>query len=162
MLRASLAAGLALALAAPPAGAEILVRRMDFPDTSSYSFTFGSFGDDNGPITGRVIGTTLVIHYTTEGSLDAADFYYTFDVPVTGAEQSTIHLEGSTLGWSGQGTFDYVVENTDLYNGEIRTGRYGTEMAGGGRFTDSYIELTIDADPRDPIFNDDFEAVEEG
>lgn len=160
MLRATLAAGLVLALAAPPAGAEILVHRFDFPETSSYSFSFGSFGDDNGPITGRVIGTTLVIHYTTESPLDAADFYYTFDVPVTGAQQTTVHLEGSTLGWSGQGTFDYVVENTDLYNGDIRPGRFGTEMAGGGRFTDSYIELTIDADPRDPIFDDGFEGVE--
>lgn len=160
MLRPALAVGLALALAAPSADAEILVHRVDFPATASYSFTFGSFGDENGPITGRVIGTTLVIHYTTEGALDAADFYYTFDVPVVDAAETTIHLEGTGLGWSGQGSFDYVLENSDRFNGTIRTGRFGTEMAGGGRFTDSYIELTIDADLRDPIFHDDFELQE--
>lgn len=160
MLRASLAAGLALAFAASSAHAEILVRRVDFPETASYAFTFGYFGDENGPITGRIIGTTLVIHYTTEGTQDAADFYYTFDVPVLDAPETQVRLEGVDLGWSGQGTFDYVIENTDRFNGTIREGRFGTEMAGGGRFTDSYIEFTVDADVRDPIFADDFEAVE--
>lgn len=160
MNRAMFAAPLALALFAGSVQAEILVRRVDFPATASYAFTFGSFGDDNGPITGRIIGTTLVIHYSTEGSLDAADFYYTFDVPVIDAAETNIHLEGADLGWSGQGTFDYVLENTDRYNGTIREGRFGTEMAGGGAFTDSYIEFTIDADLRDPIFDDGFDPIE--
>lgn len=159
MFRTSLAIALALAVAAP-AHAEILVRRTDFPDTASYEFMFGYFGDENGPITGRIIGTTLVIHYTTSGTQDAADFYYTFDVPVLDAAESHIGLSGADLGWSGQGTFHYVLENSDLYNGTIRPGRFATEMAGGGAFTDSYIEFTIDADPRDPIFDDGFESDE--
>lgn len=159
MLRASLATAIAL-LVATPASAEILVRRMDFPATASYEFMFGSFGDENGPITGRIIGTTLVIHYTTTGSQDAADFHYTFDVPVLDAAESHIGLNGADLGWSGQGTFHYVLENSDLYNGTIRQGRFATEMVGGGAFTDSYIEFTVDADPRDPIFDDGFEEEE--
>lgn len=163
MLRASLAAGLALVLAAPSISAEILVRRYDFPEIANNEFMFGWFGDENGPITGRIIGTTLVIHYTTEGALDAADFYYTFDVPVLDATESHIGLTGVDLGWSGQGTFDYVIENSQLYNGTIREGRFATEMAGGGAFTDSYIEFTVDADPReppDPIFYDGFDPLE--
>lgn len=160
MLRAPLAACLALGLLTAPAGAETLVRRIDFPDTASYAFTFGYFGDEDGPIAGRIVGTTLVIHYTTEVPQDAADFYYTFDVPVLDAAESSIHLEGADLGWSGQGSFDYVIENTDRFNGTIREGRFGTELAGGGRFTDSYIEFVIEAEPRDPIFDDGFEAIE--
>jgi ABC-type amino acid transport substrate-binding protein len=162
MTRATLAAFLAFAstLGAATARAEPAVWRFDFPESASSAYTFGYFGDDEGPFIGRVISTTLVIHYTTQGAQDAAGFYYTFDVPVLDAAESSIRLQGTDLGWSGQGSFDYVIENTDRFNGTIREGRFGTELAGGGAFTDSYIEFTIDAEPRDPIFADGFEAFE--
>lgn len=162
MTRATLAAFLALAsaLGAATAQAEPAVWRFDFPAFATSAFTFGYFGDDEGPFTGRIVGTTLVIHYTTEDAQDAAEFHYTFDVPTLDGAETHIHLEGADQGWSGQGTFDYVIENSDRFNGTIRTGRFATEMDGGGRFTDSYIEFTIDAEPRDAIFDDGFEATE--
>lgn len=162
MTRATLAAFLAFAstLAAATAQAEPVVWRFDFPESATSAYTFGYFGDDQGPFTGRIVGTTLVIHYTTEDAQDAAEFYYTFDVPTLDGAETHIHVEGADQGWSGQGTFDYVIENTDRFNGTIREGRFGTEMAGGGAFTDSYIEFTVDAEPRDPVFADGFESIE--
>lgn len=162
MTRATLAAFLAFAstLGAATARAEPAVWRFDFPDFATSAYTFGYFGDEEGPFTGRIISTTLVIHYTTQDAQDAANFYYTFDVPTLDGTETHIHVEGADQGWSGQGTFDYVIENTDRFNGTIRTGRFATEMDGGGAFTDSYIEFTVDAEPRDPIFDDGFESLE--
>jgi hypothetical protein len=160
MLRATLTAALALAITAGSAHAEIIVKRFDFPGVANYEFMFGCFCDDDGPITGQIISTTMVINYTTTGAQDAAEFYYTFDVPVINSQESHIGLTGADLGWSGQGEFHYSFENSDLYNGDIREGRFATEMAGGGAFTDSYVEFTVDADLRDPIFHDGFEPTE--
>lgn len=149
--------GVALALAVGTAHAEIVTVRYDFPDHANYAFDYFQFGADLAPVSGQILSTTLVINYTTSGDLDAADFYFSFLVPVEGAPESFIGLNGVDLGWSGQGTFHYLFEDSELYNGTIRPGRFGAEYSGGGSFTDSYLEFIVDADPPDPIFADGFD-----
>lgn len=149
----------AFALTSGAASAEIVTVRYDFPDTAGYSFTWGWFGGERGPTTGHILSTTLVIDYTTSGAQDAADFYFTFDVPTLDGQETHIGLTGADLGWSGVGNFAYSFENSELYNGEIRTGRFGAEFDGGGAFADSYIEFVVDADPIDPIYADGFEPL---
>jgi hypothetical protein len=150
-------AGLALAFAAGTAHAEIVTVRYDFPDEAHYAFDYFQFGAELAPVSGEILSTTLFINYTTSGDLDAADFYYSFLVPVEGAQESFIGLTGTDLGWSGQGTFHYSFEDSELYNGTIRPGRFGAEYAGGGSFTDSYLEFIVDADLPDPISADGFD-----
>lgn len=148
MTRLALAA--VLALAAGTAEAELVTVRYDLPAIANNSFLWGYFGGERGPTTGQILSTTLVIDYTTTGSQDAADFYFTFDVPTYDGAQTWIGLTGADLGWSGQGTFTYSFTSED-YNGEIREGRFGAELAGGGTLTDSYIEFLVDADPLPPV-----------
>lgn len=137
-----------LALVAGSAHAEILTVRYDFPEVGNVSFLFGFFGGEHGPVAGHILSTTLVIEaYTTTGDQDAADFFMDFVVPVTGAQSDFIRLTGADLGWSGQGSFQHSF-TTDIYNGEIREGRFGAEYWGGGTFVgDAYIEFTVDAVP---------------
>lgn len=154
MIRLALAA--TLALAAGTAHAEIVTVRYTFPEVANNSFLWGYFGGERGPTTGQILSTTLVINYTTSGAQDAADFYFTFDVPTYDGAQTWIGLNGIDLGWSGQDTFHYEFTSED-FNGEIREGRFGAELAGGGALADSYIEFIVDADPLDPVFVDGFE-----
>jgi hypothetical protein len=154
----SLLAG-ALALTSGVAGAEIVTVRYDFPETANLALTYGYFGGERGPTTGRILSTTLVIDYATTGTQDAADFYFTFAVPTSDGQETFIGLTGTDLGWSGQGNFTYSFEDSELYNGQIRDGRFGAEFDGGGTFTDSYVEFVVDADPVDPVFSDGFEAL---
>ena len=156
MLRFLLAS--ALALSSGVASAALVTVRYAFPDVANYAFTWGYFGDELGPLTGHILSTTLVIDYTTTGMQDAADFYFTFDVPTYDGQETHIGLTGADLGWSGQGEFTYSFENSELYNGEIRPGRFGAEFSGGGTFTDSYVEFLVDADLPDPIFADGFDT----
>ncbi|HKE48308.1 MAG TPA: hypothetical protein VKB52_09595 [Rhodanobacteraceae bacterium] len=149
----------ALALSSGVASAELVTVRYDFPEIANYAFTWGYFGGERGPTTGHIVGTTLHITYTTTGDQDAADFYFTFDVPTLDGAQTHIGLTGADLGWSGQGEFNYSFDDSELYNGEIRTGRFGAEFAGGGAFADSYIEFLVDADPVDPVFADGFDPL---
>ena len=157
MIRTLLAA--ALVLATTVASAEIVTIRYDFPETAGLALTYGYFGGERGPTTGQILSTTLVINYTTSGAQDAADFYFTFDVPTYDGQETHIGLTGTDLGWSGQGTFAYSFEDSQVYNGEIRPGRFGAEFDGGGAFTDSYLEFVVDADPVDPVFADGFEPL---
>jgi hypothetical protein len=149
----------ALALASSTASAELVTIRYDFPDIANYELSWFYFGGDRGPTTGHILATTLVINYTTTGSQDAADFYFTFDVPTFDGQETHIGLTGADLGWSGQGDFTYSFEDSELYNGEIRPGRFGAELSGGGSLTDSYIEFLVDADPLDPVFADGFDTL---
>jgi hypothetical protein len=149
----------ALALASGSASADRVTVRYDFPGIANYALTWGYFGGDLGPITGHIVSTTLHIDYTASGDDDAADFYFTFDVPTYDGTETHIGLTGADLGWSGHGEFTYVFDDSALYNGEIRPGRFGAELAGGGAFTDSYIAFEVDADPIDPIFADSFEPL---
>jgi hypothetical protein len=156
-----LALAVALALAAGTAQAELVTIRYDFPATAGNSFLWGYFGGDRGPTTGQILSTTLVINYTTTGTQDAADFYFTFDVPTYDGAQTWIGLTGANLGWSGQGTFEYGFTSED-FNGEIREGRFGAELSGGGALTDSYVEFLVDADPlpvADEVFRDGFDPM---
>lgn len=148
----------AFALASGAASAELVTIRYDFPERANYAFTWGYFGGERGPTSGKILSTTLVIDYTTTGTDDAADFYFTFDVPTLDGQETHIGLTGADLGWSGQGEFTYTF-TSDLYNGEIRTGRFGAEFSGGGAFTDSYVEFLVDADPIDPVFGDGFDPL---
>lgn len=160
MIRLALAA--TLALAAGSANAELVTIRYDFPTSANNSFLWGYFGGERGPTTGHILSTTLVISgFTTTGTQDAADFYFTFDVPTYDGEQTWIGLNGVDLGWSGQGSFDHSF-TSEIYNGEIREGRFGAEISGGGgTFAgESYIEFLVDADPLEPadeVFLDGFE-----
>jgi hypothetical protein len=149
-----------LALTSPGAYAEIVTIRYDFTGTvANRELMWGYFGGERGPTTGRILSTTLSIAgYTTTGTQDAADFYFTFDVPADGVEQH-IGLTGTALGWSGVGSFDHAFVS-DAYNGQIREGRFAAELSGGGEFAgDSYIEFLVDADPVDPIYTDGFEPL---
>jgi len=148
----------ALALASGAANAELVTVRYNFPNIANYAVTWGYFGGERGPTTGHIVSTTLVIDYTTTGTQDAADFYFTFDVPTLDGQETHIGLTGADLGWSGQDEFTYTF-TSDLYNGEIREGRFGAEFAGGGAFTDSYVEFLVEADPIDPIFGDGFDTL---
>ena len=159
MTRLALAA--ALALAAGTAHAELVTIRYDFPGIANNSFLWGYFGGERGPTTGRILSTTLVINYTTTGTQDAAEFHFTFDVPTLDGVQTWIGMEGVDLGWSGQDTFHYSFTNED-FNGQIREGRFGAELAGGGTLTDSYIEFLVEADPLEPtdeLFLDGFDPL---
>ena len=149
----------AFALTTGVASAEIVTIRYDFPETAGLALTYGYFGGERGPTTGHILSTTLVIDYTTTGTQNAADFYFTFDIPTYDGQETHIGLTGADLGWSGQGNFTYSFEASELYNGEIRPGRFGAEFDGGGAFTDSYIEFVVDADPLDPVFSDGFEPL---
>lgn len=146
---------LILALASAGASAAPLSWRLDMPSTANNSFLWGWLGDEFGPFTGSVTSTKVVITYTTTGDEDAADFYFTFDVP-TLSDQTWVHFNGKELGWSGTGTFKIELESKD-FNGEIRPGRFGAEIAGGGTLIDSYLELTIDGERADPIYTDGFD-----
>lgn len=147
-----------LLFASSGASADTLTWRFDYPKYVNNSFLFGSFGDESGPFTGNIVSTKVVFDgYTTTGEIDAADFYYTFDVPALGKE-SHVYLSGADLGWSGHGPFSHSF-TTDMYNGEIRAGRFGSEYAGGGTFSgDAYIEFTIEGLRADPIFADSFDT----
>ena len=155
MLRSLLSAVLLLASAG--ASAELVTVRYDFPDHANYALTWGFFGGELGPVTGHIVATTLHIDYTTSGDLNAADFYFTFDIPTLDGQETHIGLTGADLGWTGLGEFTYGFDDSELYNGEIRTGRFGAEFSGGGAFADSYIEFLVDADPVDPIYADGFD-----
>ena len=146
-----------LLVASAGARAETLIWRFDFPSQAQNTYQWGWFGNDDGPYTGTVTSTKLVMNgYFTSGSIDAADFFFTFDVPALGPE-SYIGLTGTSLGWSGSGPFSYTM-TSDLYNGEIRPGRFGAQIDGGGEFAgDFYIEFTIDGLRPDPIFADSFD-----
>jgi hypothetical protein len=148
----------ALALASSAASAELVTIRYNFPPIANDAMTWGWFGADHGPTTGHILSTTLVIDYTTAGTQDAFDFYLTFDVPTFDGQETHVGLTGEDLGWSGQGEFTYTFTN-ELYNGEIRPGRFGAEFAGGGTLTDSYIEFLVDADPADAVFSDGFDPL---
>lgn len=146
---------LLLATASTGARAVELTWRAEMPPSASMSFLWGWLGDEFGPFTGEVTSTKVVIIYTTSGDQDAADFYFTFDVP-TLSDQTWVHFNGKMLGWSGTGTFTHVFESQD-FNGEIRPGRFGAEITGGGELTDSYIELKIEGERADPIYFDGFD-----
>ena len=148
----------ALALFSGAASAELVTIRYDFPPIANYALTWGYFGGERGPTTGHILSTTLVVDYTTTGDQDAADFYLTFDVPTFDGQETHVGLTGVDLGWSGQSEFTYTFTN-DLYNGEIRPGRFGAEFAGGGTLTNSYVEFLVDADPIDPVFADGFDTL---
>lgn len=156
MIRTLLAAALVLGITGGTAQAEIVTIRYDFPASAGTSYLWGYFGGERGPTSGHIVSTTLVIHYTTTGAQDAADFFLTFDVPTYDGTLTYIGLTGADLGWSGQGEFDHSFTSND-YNGEIRPGRFGAQFDGGGAFTDSYVEFTVDADPIDPIFASGFD-----
>jgi hypothetical protein len=157
MIRYLLASAFALTTGA--ASAEIVTVRYDFPETAGIALTYGYFGGERGPTTGHILSTTLVIDYTTTGTQDAADFYFTFVVPTSDGQETFIGLTGADLGWSGQGNFTYSFEDSELYNGTIREGRFGAEFDGGGALTNSYIEFVVDADPLDPVFSDGFDVL---
>ena len=149
-----------LAIAASSASAEIVTIRYDFTGgIANRELLWGYFGGERGPTTGRILSTTLVFtDYTTTGTQDAADFYFTFDVPTDSATQH-IGLTGTGLAWSGLGSFSYNF-TTDAYNGQIREGRFASETSGGGEFSgDTYVEFLVDADPLDPIYMDGFEPL---
>lgn len=140
---------LGLALSAGAANAETLTVRYDFPEIANISFLYGFFGGEQGPLDGaHITSTTLVIEaYTTTGGTDAADFFMDFAVPVLDAQSDFIFVSGADLGWSGQGSFAYSF-TTDLYNGEIRPGRFGAEYLGGGTFVGAaYLEFTVETVP---------------
>ena len=149
-----------LTLAASSASAELVTIRYDFTGgVANRELMWGYFGGERGPTTGRILSTTLVItDYTTTGTQDAADFYFTFDVPTDSATQH-IGLTGAELAWSGLGSFSHTF-TSDAYNGQIREGRFASETSGGGEFVgDTYIEFLVDADPLDPIYMDGFEPL---
>jgi hypothetical protein len=148
------------ALVSGSASAEIVTIRYDFTGgIANRELMWGYFGGERGPTTGRILSTTLVItDYTTTGTQDAADFYFTFDVPTDSATQH-IGLTGTELAWSGLGSFSHAL-TSDAYNGQIREGRFASESSGGGEFVgDTYVEFLVDADPLDPIFADAFEQL---
>lgn len=149
---------LLLLLASAGARADTLTWRFDFFPQAGFTYLWGWFGNDMGPYTGTITSATLVMNgYSTSGGADAADFYFTFDVPTLGPE-THIGLTGTDLGWSGSGPFSHSF-TTDLYNGEIRPGRFGAEVSGGGEFSgDFYIEFTIDGYGPDLIFADSFDT----
>ena len=149
----------AFALASGSASAELVTVRYDFPGIANLALTYGYFGGEIGPLTGHIVSTTLHIEYTTSGDQDAADLYLTFDVPTYDGAETHIGLTGTDLGWSGQGTFTYGFDDSHLYDGEIRPGRFGAEFAGGGTLTDSYIEFVVDAVAPDPIYADGFDPI---
>jgi hypothetical protein len=151
----------ALVLSVTSAHAELVTIRYDFTGgTANHELMWGWFGADRGPTTGHILSTTIAFEdYTTTGAQNAADFYFTFDVPTFDGTETHIGLTGADLGWTGQGSFDYSL-TTDVYNGEIRPGRFASELDGGGEFVGaSYVEFLVDADPIDPIFADEFEAL---
>ena len=166
MLRFATALALLIATTAS-LRAETLVWRFDFFDSAGMSYLWGWVGDDQGPWTGTVVSTKVVFEaYVTDGTLDTSNFRFTFDVPVL-SDNAWIGLTGTEMGWSGQGPVSYVYE-TDAHNGELREGRFGAEVIscfekpcnGNGTFIKpAYIELTIEGQRADPIFNSNFDDI---
>lgn len=147
-----------LVLMSTSASAATLVWRLDLPTAANMSLTWGSFGDDRGQFTGEVVSTTLVLSdFTTTGAQDAADFFFTFDIPALG-DESHIGLTGAELGWSGTGAFNHSF-TTDRFNGELREGRFGMQLDGaGGWFAgESYLEITVEGFLPDELFADSFD-----
>ena len=152
----------ALLLLCGSAKADTLVWRFDFPKNANMGATWGMFGDERGQFTGEIVSTKLVISdFTMDAPGDAADFFFTFDVPALGPV-SYIGLDGVDLGWSGAGVFNHSF-TTDRYNGEIREGRFGVQIDGaGGYFAgESYIEITVEGFLPDPLFEDSFDTPDE-
>jgi hypothetical protein len=142
------------------AQAEILTWRFDIPKSANIGGTWGWLGDEQGPYTGEVISTKVVLKdFTMTAPGDASEFFFTFDVPTLGKE-TWIGLMGEDLGWSGVGVFNHSF-TTDRYNGEIREGRFGIQIDGaGGYFAgEAYLELTIDGLRPDPLFFDSFDDI---
>lgn len=150
-------------LASTHARADTLVWRHDFNAGNSLLFRF--LGDDHVPWTGKVVSTKVVFEdYVTDGELDTSSFRFTFDVPVLG--DGWVELSAGFMGWSGQGPVSYVYEST-AHNGEIREGRFGGEVStcheppcgeGTAAFlTAGYIELIIEGQRIDPIFQGNFD-----
>ena len=120
----------------------------DFPSTASGAFLFGWFGG-NQPVEGWIVKTRVFIDYAAGQGQNAANFESNFDVPVLdplgGTARMAISWAG--LGWSGQGQFSYSDE-TDDFNGEIRTGRFGWALFGGGKLKQgSRIEFDVSEVP---------------
>lgn len=144
--------------------------RYEFFDDAAYSYRYGWFGADFGPTQGTILGTKLVLKdYRVPAGLDAAHFHFDFALPTTGTSPS-IFIEGTDMGWSGTGSFDFEMK-TDGFNGEILPGGFGATMmhvlpdgsaiAGGTFFGDQYLEFTVDRIPPDEIFLSTFEESNE-
>lgn len=145
--------------------------RYEFFDDAAYSYRYIWFGSDLGPTEGTILGAKLVLKdYRVPEGLDAADFHFDFAVPTTGTSPSIV-IDGTDMGWSGIGSFDFEME-TDGFNGQILPGSFGAEMmhvlpdgsavAGGTFYGDQYLEFTVDRIPPDEIFVDSFGEIIEG
>lgn len=130
------------------AHAEIVQVRYDFPNVAMIAIDWFAFGDSDGPINGDIISTTVVIdNYFVQAPDDGSDFLFTFHVPVIGAPSDIIRVTGSSLGWSGTGSFSHAFTSTE-FNGQIHQFGFGAEFLGGGQFVgNSYIEFTVDTNP---------------
>ena len=164
-----LAAIAVFAITASAAHAEQLIWRFDLSERINVSYQWGWLGDEFGPFTGEITGAKVVFEgYITEGAISTTDFYFTFDVPTLGA-QSWINLTGESMGWTGSGPVSHTF-TSDEFNGEIREGRFGSEITfcgpaapscdGSGAFTgEAYIEFTIEGQRADPVFTSNFDEI---
>lgn len=155
-----------LALTSGAASAEIVTVRYEFFDDAAYSYRYVWFGSDLGPTEGTILGAKLVLKdYRVPAGLDAAHFHFDFAVPTTGTAPYIV-IDGTQMGWSGSGSFDFEME-TDGFNGQILPGSFGAEMmhvlpdgsavAGGTFYGDQYLEFTVDRIPPDEIFFSSFD-----
>ncbi|HJU39631.1 MAG TPA: hypothetical protein VJ724_08665 [Tahibacter sp.] len=159
-----------LALGSGAASAEIVQVRYNFFDVAGFSYLWGWFGADLGPTQGTILGARLVFRdYRVPEGLDAAQFHFDFSLPTTGVAPYIV-LDGTDMGWSGTGSFNYEA-TFDGFNGEILPGRFGAEImhilddgapvSGGTFYGDHYLEFTVDRIPPDPIFADSFDIADE-
>ena len=164
MIRPLLAA--LLALGSTAASADIVKVRYNFFDDAGFSYLWGWFGADLGPTEGTILDAKLVFHdYRVPEGMDAAQFHFDFALPSTGPAPYIV-LDGTDMGWSGSGSFNYEAEFTG-FNGKVLPGRFGAEImhiledgspvTGGTFYGDHYLEFTVDRILPDEIFLDSFD-----
>ncbi len=121
--------GIVLAALAPAARAV---------ETATYNFagygqSFSAFLGPDDPLIGQtIIGARVYFDVNVTGG-DAANVFTDLSFPIQAlpGNENAIVLTGSELGWSGRGLFSYF-EETDRFNGEFVTARFGGETPGEG------------------------------
>ena len=116
--------------------------------------TFAAIFDGDTWIDSEIVSTSIDFRVEVlSGS--AADIHVVVDLPIVpdDGNLSSVVINGSDLGWSGTGVFEYSLV-TDLYNGTGRSGSYGAEfptpnlsavLLDGSGITVSYVPVPAPA-----------------
>lgn len=109
-----------LSYAMPKIGIEYLYRGMGYNDAD------GNFIDLAGS---HITSATVIVDFRPAPGVDIGSFFMGMNVPVLGPDNVYFVVDGSMLEKSGLNHYTYSF-TTDLFNGEIYSGRFSIESYG--------------------------------